>query len=168
MSDKQVWRGFMSVVLVLTACGGLRGTVGSAQSSDSQQGLEASELQGVEKAKTPEEKIKICLNIAGERLKIIDSATRRENEQDLTKAVAGFRVALEKAEDVLSQEPATKPGFRKIAEPMLRTIRKYGASLLEILKKSPEDLRKHIQAAMETAERISDGLALQLEKSSKK
>jgi ABC-type transporter Mla subunit MlaD len=155
-------------MLAMAVWSPLNSPVLSAQSANAQESLEPGELEAVQKAKSPDKKLKVLLKIANERLTNITSATRKENAEELTKAVDGFRAALDRAEDLLAQESPTKPSYRKLAEPTLRATRKYSAALLETLKKAQEDLRKYIQSALEVSERISDGLALQLEKTSKK
>jgi hypothetical protein len=155
-------------VLLMAVWSPLSGPALSAQSANAPENLEPAELEAVQKAKSPEEKLKVYLKIANERLTKITSATRKENAEELAKAVAGFRAALERAEDLLAQENPSKPSYRKLAEPTLRATRKFSAALLEILKKAQEDLRKYVQSALEVSERISDGLALQLEKTSNK
>lgn len=138
------------------------------QSEKIEESLDPSEVEAVQKAKTPEEKMKVYLNISNERMKAITSATHKENSQDLVKAVGGFRAALSQAEDLLSLESPTSPAYRKLAEPLLKAARKHSASLLETLKNAQEDLRKYIQAALEISERIVAELAMQLERTSKK
>ena len=130
--------------------------------------LDPSETEAVQKARTPEEKLKVYLNISNERMKAIAFATRKQNTEDLVKAVGGFRASLNQAEDLLSAEPPTSPAYRKLGEPLLRAARKHSASLLETLKNAQEDLRKYIQSALEVSERIVAVLALQLEKGNRK
>ena len=166
VNQRLKYHGFWVVVLAVWSS--FNDPVLSAQSANPQENLEPAELEAVQKAKSPEEKLKVYLKIANERLAGITSATRKENAEDLAKAVGGFRVALERAEDLLAQESPSKPSYRKLAEPTLRDTRKHSAALLEILKKAQEDLRKDIQSALEVSDRVSAGLALQLEKTTKK
>jgi hypothetical protein len=164
---RRLWqRGFS--VLVLAGWVWLTCPLLSSQSEKIEEGLDPSEIEAVQKAKTPEEKLKVYLNISNERMKAIASATRKENTENLVKAVGGFRAALNQAEDLLSPESPTSSAYRKLAEPLLRAARKHSANLLETLKNAQEDLRKYIQAALEVSERIVAVLALQLEKNNKK
>ncbi len=135
-----------------------------AQESASNEGLTETEKESVQKSRNPEEKLKVYLDIANERMKIILLATRKEKAEELAQAVTGFRSALDSAEEVVSGEQSNKANAKKLNELLLKATRKYNASLLEILKKAAEDLRKYIQAAFEVSERVSDGLTLQLQK----
>ncbi len=166
-THRRLWHSRFSV-LVVAGWVWLTGPLLSGQSEKIEETLDPSETEAVQKAKTPEEKLKVYLNISNERIKAIASATRKENAEDLVKAVGGFRAALNQAEDLLSPESPTSSAYRKMAEPLLRTARKHSASLLETLKNAQEDLRKYIQSALEVSERIVAVLALQLERSNKK
>ena len=146
----------------------LTGQVLLGQAEKAEEGLDPSEVEAVQKAKNPEEKLRVCLSISNERIKAVASATRKENAEELVKAVGGFRAALNQAEDLLAQQSPTSSTYRKMADTLLRTARKHSATLLEILKNAQEDLRKYILSALEVTERIVDSLALQLEKTSKK
>ena len=137
-----------------------------AQESDSNEGISEAEKEAVQKARNPEEKLKAYLDIANERMKVIYSATHKEKGDELAQAVAGFRSALNSAEELVAGEQASKGTGKKMTETLLKATRKYNASLLEILRKASEDLRKYIQSAFEVSERVADGLALQLEKNS--
>jgi len=101
----------------------------------------------VQKARNPEEKLKAYLDIANERMKVIDSATHKEKGTKLALAVTGFRSALSSAKNWL-------PEFRHPREreendrTLLKAARRYNASLLEILRKASEDLRKYVQSAL--------------------
>jgi len=156
------------IVLVVAGWVWLTSPLLSGQSEKIEDTLDPSETEAVQKAKNPEEKLKVYLNISNERMKAIASATHKGNTQDLVKAVGGFRAALNQAEDLLSTETPMSPTYRKMGEPLLKTARKHSASLLEILKNAQEDLRKYIQAALEVPDRIVAVLALQLEKNPRK
>jgi hypothetical protein len=138
-----------------------------AQASDSNEGISEAEKETVQKARNPEEKLKAYLEIANERMKVIDSATHKEKGDELALAVNGFRSALNSAEELVAGVQASKGTGKRMTETLLKAARKYNASLLEILRKASEDLRKYIQSAYEVSERVADGLVLQLEKNSR-
>jgi len=162
-----VWQSCFSM-LVLVSWVWLASPSLLGQSDKIEESLDSSEVEAVQKAKNPEDKLKVYLNISNERMKAITSATHKQNSQDLVKAVGGFRAALNQAEDLLAPESPTSSAYRKMADLLLRTSRKHSASLLETLKNAQEDLRKYIQAALEVSERIVTVLSVQLEKTSKK
>lgn len=153
---------------MLTGWIGLIGQVARSQTEHANEGLDASEVEAVQKATSPERKLKVYLSISNERIKAIASSTRKENAEELAKAVGGFRAALNQAEDLLSQQSPSTPSYRKLAETLLKAARKHSENLLEILKNAQEDLRKYIQSALEVSERIVNVLAVQLEKNGQK
>ena len=74
-----------------------------AQSSEASDGLTAEEKEAIQKAKDPEERLKIYLEIASERLKTILSLSRKGDGEGTAKAVTGYRTAVSGAEDSVAK-----------------------------------------------------------------
>jgi hypothetical protein len=126
------------------------------------EGLTASEKEALQKAKDPEEQVRIYLDIASDRLKTILSSSRRGEDENTAKAVTRFRTAVSEAEETVAKGQAGGKSMRRSLSAVLKATKKYNLSLLQALERVPEDQRGHIQSAYEASQRVQDGVALQL------
>jgi hypothetical protein len=138
------------------------------QSSQALDGLTSEEKESIQKARDPEEQLKLYLEIASDRLKSILSLSRKGDAERTGKAVIGYRTALGGAENSVGEIQASGKNPRKALTMLLKATKKYNFLLLQALEKAPEDLRSHIQSAHEISSRVEDGIAIQLEKLEKK
>ena len=150
---------------------GLGGPWLFAQSQDGGEatgGLTTSEKEILHKAKDPDEQVKVYLDIASERLKIILSSSRKGEDGNTSKAVTGFRTAVGEAGETVAKGQAEGKSMRRSLAAILKATKKYNLSLVQALEKVPEDQREHIQSAYEVSQRVQDEVALQLEKVDRK
>ncbi|PYV92289.1 MAG: hypothetical protein DMG05_04945 [Acidobacteria bacterium] len=139
-----------------------------AQSSEASEGLTGEEKEALQKAKDPEEQLKVYLEIAGERLKAILSLSRKGDAEGTEKAVTGYRTAVSGAEDSVAKVQAAGKNTKKALMSLLKATKKFNFSLLQALEKVPEDMRQQIQSAYEVSLRVQDSVSIQLEKIEKK
>ena len=140
----------------------------SRDGSNSGEGLTASEKEALQKAKDPDEQVRIYLDIASDRLKSLLSSSRRGEDENTAKAVTGFRTAVSEAEETVAKGQASGKSMRKSLTAVLKATKKYNLSLLQAIERVPEDQRGHIQSAYEASQRVQDGAALQLERVDRK
>jgi hypothetical protein len=138
------------------------------QGSEAADGLTAEEKESIQKAKDPEEQLKRFLDIANERLKIVLSASSKNDHENAEKAVGGYRTAVSGAEDTVATLQGSGKDTRKAMAALFKAVKRYNLVLLQALEKAPEDSRRHIQAAYEVSSRVQDGLSIQMEKMEKK
>lgn len=139
-----------------------------AESSEALEGLTPEEKEAIQKAKDPEEQLKVYLEIASERLKTILSLSRKGDGEGTAKAVTGYRTAVSGAEDSVAKGQAAGKNMKKALMSLLKATKKFNFSLLQALEKVPEDLRQQIQSAYEVSLRVQDSVSIQLEKIEKK
>ena len=139
-----------------------------ARSSEASDGLTAEEKEAIQKAKDPEEQLKIYLEIASERLKTILSLSRKGDGEGTAKAVTGYQTTVSGAEDSVAKGQAAGKNMKKALTSLFKATKKFNLSLLQALEKVPEDLRQQIQSAYEVSLRVQDSVSIQLEKIEKK
>jgi hypothetical protein len=145
-----------------------RWLLAQSQDSDAAGGLTASEKEVLQKAKDPDEQVKVYLDIASERLKTILSSSRKGEDGNTSKAVTGFRTAVSEAGETVAKGQAEGKNMKRSLAAVLKATKKYNLSLLQALEKVPEDQRGHIQSAYEVSQRVQDEVALQLERVDRK
>ncbi|MEW5974340.1 MAG: hypothetical protein AB1898_00915 [Acidobacteriota bacterium] len=132
--------------------------------ADEDDGLSQSEKESVAAAKTPEDRMKLYLDIANERLKIVVSASRKGEKQSAEEAVKAFRTAVSGAEDNCLSNQVPEKDRKKLLMTLSKATRKYNFALVQALEKVPEDSRSFIQSAYEVSQRVQDGADIQLQR----
>lgn len=118
----------------------------------------------IEKAQGPEESLKAWISIANDRFKIVLAAAEKGDKEGASQAVTGFRNALTRADDAISQVQSQNRNVKKNVQTFFKATRHYASQLLQVLEKGSEDLRDPLQSALEVVQRIQGGLMIQMEK----
>jgi len=126
-----------------------------------QENLSAEEKEALQKAKGPEQELKLWLGIAESRMKDIVFHTRKLDKANSAKAVSGFRTAVISAEDCVANAQGEK-SYRKLLTQLHKAMKKYNFALLQALDKAAEDFRQYIQSAFEASQRVQDAAEIQM------
>ena len=121
----------------------------------------STEERAQQKAKDPEEQLKLWLGMAANSLRAVISETKRLDKDTSAKAVSDFRTAVTSADDCVARQQHEK-NYKKLLTQLHKAVKKYNFALLQALDKAAEDFRVYIQAAFEASQRVQDSAEIQL------
>lgn len=124
----------------------------------------AAEKAKVEKSKDAEAKMRSYLDIAGERLKNLQSAAGKGDRAGAAQAVAAYREAVTQADGVCTQLQADNKNPKKNVTTLFKVVTQHTGVLLRDMEKVSDDMRVPLQSALEVAQRVQDGVMIQMNK----
>jgi hypothetical protein len=149
------------VVLLLFAVGpGIR----LLAASEEEEGLTTQEMESLSKAKDPEQKLKIYLDIASHRMKEVIQFAGKQDKENTPKAVKAYQTACSGAEKCVVGAGSDPKISRKMMETLFRTMRGYNTALVSAMGKTPDDFRPQIEAAFNVSTAIQQGMSVRVER----
>jgi hypothetical protein len=124
----------------------------------------AAEKGKVEKSKDAEAKMSSYLEIANDRLKALLSAAGKGDREGATQAVSGYREAVTMADTTFTQLQADNRNLKKNVKVMFKAVTQHVGVLLREIEKVPDDMRVPLQSALEAAQRVQNGVMIQMDK----
>lgn len=149
------------VVLLLFAVGpGIR----LLAASEEEEGLSTQEIETLNKAKDPEQKLKIYLEIASHRMKEVIQLAGKQDKENTPKAVKAYQTACSGAEKCVVGAGSDSKNNRKMVETLFRTMRGFNSALVSAMEKTPDDFRAQIEAAFNVSTAIQQGMSVKVER----
>lgn len=128
--------------------------------SEEEDGLTTQENETLAKAKDPEQKLKIYLEIASHRLKELTQSASKQDKENTPKALKAYQAACTGAEKCVVGALSDAKISRKMIETLFKTMRSYNSTLVREMEKTPEDFRPQIEAAFNVSTGIQQSMSV--------
>jgi hypothetical protein len=128
--------------------------------SEEEVDLTTQENEALAKAKDPEQKLKIYLEIASHRLKELIQSAIKQDKENTPKAVKAYQAACTGAEKCVVGAISDAKISRKMIETLFRAMRSYNSALVSAMDKTPDDFRPQIEAAFNVSTGIQQGMSV--------
>lgn len=128
--------------------------------SEEEDGLTTQENESLGKAKDPEQKLKIYLEIASHRMKEIIQFAGKEDKENTPKAVKAYQTACIGAEKCVIETNSDSKMSRKMVETLYKTLQGYNSTLVRAMEKTPDDFRPQIESAFNVSTGIQQGMSI--------
>jgi hypothetical protein len=156
------WTASLSVVgLLLFAAGPAIHLLAASDDDDS---LTTQEMESLNKAKDPEQKLKVYLEIASHRMKEVIQFAGKQDKENTPKAVKAYQAACNGAEKCVIGASSDAKINRKMVETLFKTMRSYNTLLIGAMEKTPDDFRDQIEAAFNVSTGIQQGMSVRAER----
>jgi hypothetical protein len=132
--------------------------------SDDNDGLTTQEMESLNKAKDPEQILKVYLDIASHRMKEIIQFAGKQDKENTPKAVKAYQTACTGAEKCVVGSSSDAKINRKMVETLFKTMRSYNTLLIGAMEKTPDDFRAQIEAAFNVSTGIQQGMSVRAER----
>jgi hypothetical protein len=126
--------------------------------------LSGQEQQSISQAKDPETLLKVYINIASERLKVLLNAADKRDRDAASQAVPPFRVAINGADEAMNHILSSEKSPKKDLTLLFKATRDQASLLVRKIQKGTGDAEPSLQSALEVVQRVQGGLMIQMEK----
>ena len=148
---------FIAVLWLLFVLGPAAHLLAASEEDDS---LTTQENESLGKAKDPEQKLKIYLEIASHRMKEIIQFAGKEDKENTPKAVKAYQTACIGAEKCVIETNSDSKVSRKMVETLYKALQGYNATLVRAMEKTPDDFRPQIESAFNVSTGIQQGMSI--------
>jgi hypothetical protein len=156
------WSGlFIVVVVLLFTASSVVHLLAASEEDDS---LTSQEIESLSKAKDPEQKLKVYLEIASHRMKELIQFAGKQDKENTPKAVKAYQTACIGAEKCVVGTSSDSKINRKMVETLFKTMRGYNTALVSAMERTPDDFRAQIEAAFNVSTGIQQGMSVRAER----
>ncbi|MFN8006587.1 MAG: hypothetical protein U0V70_06150 [Terriglobia bacterium] len=132
--------------------------------SGEENGLSPQEREQLSKAKDPQQRLKICLDIASHRMKEVIQYASKADKDNTPIAVKAYQTACTEAEKCVVETSADSNLNRKMVETLFKTMQSYNTTLLRARDKTPDEFRPQVDAAFNVSTGVQQSMTLRGDK----
>lgn len=131
---------------------------------DEEDGLTSADKESLSRARDPEQKLKIYIDIAGHRMKELIQLAAKQDKENTPIAVKGYQTAVTGAEECVVGAKEDSKTSRKMVGTFYRVLQNYNATLVRAMEKTTDEFRPQIEAAFNVSTGIQQGMSVRAER----